>query len=61
MRLSEIRKVGILKTIYYNFKFCKFTDAIHLPLIVARNVSMRGNCKSLVFNNLKWGGNGWIQ
>ena len=57
MRLSNLMKVGILKSLYYNFKFCKLCDAIHLPIIVARNASVLGNSKSFIFDEKpSWGG-----
>lgn len=49
MRLSVLLKVGILKTFYYNFKYCKFSDAIRLPIVVARNATIKGRSKSFLF------------
>lgn len=50
MRFSNLLKVGILKSLYYNFKFCKLGDAIRLPIIVARNASILGHSKSFIFD-----------
>lgn len=33
-------QIGIFKTLYVNFFCCKLRDAIHLPIIVARNVNV---------------------
>ncbi len=57
MRLSVLLKTGILKSLYYNFKFCKFSDAIRLPIVVARNATIRGRSKSFLFEEHPgWGG-----
>ena len=40
--------MGVIKTLYVNFKCCQFRDAIKLPIIVSRNTSII-DCKSNCF------------
>lgn len=57
MRLSVLLKVGFLKSLYYNFRFCRFSDAVHLPIMVTRNASITGRSKSFIFDDgARWGG-----
>lgn len=57
MRLSVLLKIGYLKSLFYNFKFCRLSDAVHLPIMVARNASITGLPKSFIFDKgARWGG-----
>ena len=47
MRFDKIRYLGFFKTLYINFKCCKWRDAIKLPIVISRNtyiVSCKSNC-----------------
>lgn len=44
MRISDIRQylhIGFLKTIWFNFHCLPFKQAVHLPVILARDVKLR--------------------
>ena len=48
MKFETLIFLGIIKTLYVNFKCCRFKDAIKLPIIVSRNTSVL-YCKSNCF------------
>lgn len=43
-------QINWLKTLYYNFKWVKFSDAIKLPIIIGYNVRIRQTGK-ITFKN----------
>lgn len=50
MRYSNLASIGIFKTLFANIRFCKFKDAIHLPILVARNATIKGKKGSIIFS-----------
>ena len=47
MIFNKVLYMGVIKTLYVNFKCCRFKDAIKLPIIVSRNTSIiccKSNC-----------------
>lgn len=48
MDTNTFIQIGIIKTLYINFRCCKIKDAVHLPIFVARNVSV-AYCRRNVF------------
>lgn len=46
--MRDIITIGFLKTIYFNFRHLPFRQAMRIPILIARNVSIR-DCKSVRF------------
>jgi acetyltransferase-like isoleucine patch superfamily enzyme len=48
MKLKTIVYIGFLKTLWFNFRYLPFSEAIHLPVLLARDVKIvhcyRGFC-----------------
>lgn len=44
MDLYKLFRLGVLKTIWYNFKVLPFKQALHFPIVLARNVRI-GACR----------------
>ena len=42
--MKDILAIGILKTLFFNFRYLPFPQAVRLPFILARNVNIR-RCK----------------
>ena len=36
--MKDLFSVGIIKTIWFNFRYLPFKQAVHLPFVLARNV-----------------------
>lgn len=49
MDIYTFLKTGIIKTLYVNFHCCSFKDALHFPILVARNCSV-AYCKKNSFH-----------
>lgn len=47
--------VSIFKTIYYNFKFLNLKQALHLPILIFKNVKIIGKGKILLNKKEKFG------
>ena len=47
--MKDLFSVGIIKTVWFNFRYLPFKQAVHLPFVLARNVRLisceRGFCE----------------
>ena len=51
MKIEQFLYLGIIKTLFVNFKCCHFRDAIKIPILVSRNTSViycKSNCFEFV-------------
>ena len=46
--MQSIFTIGFLKTICFNLRHLPFREAVSMPILIARNVSIR-DCKSVRF------------
>lgn len=46
--MQSITTIGFLKTICFNLRHLPFREAVRIPILIARNVSVR-DCESVKF------------
>lgn len=60
MKLKQILYIGFLKTLWFNFRYLPFSEAIHMPVLLARNVPIR-HCRRGFCSFIGGGGTGSLR